>query len=114
MMELKGAEMNRGPARLGHLPFPLGLAPGTCQQPQLPRGPGCSLYHRLLQSLTANLLFSPPVLVGRSSVERSGLPKGCLLYKTLQVQKLDLLDIEGLYPLYRRVERYLEEFPEQR
>ncbi|KAF6327458.1 inositol-pentakisphosphate 2-kinase [Rhinolophus ferrumequinum] len=30
------------------------------------------------------------------------------------VQKLDLLDIEGLYPLYRRVERYLEEFPEQR
>lgn len=51
---------------------------------------------------------------GRSSVERSGLPKGCLLYRTLQVQKLDLLDIEGLYPLYRRVERYLEEFPEQR
>nr|XP_058928401.1 inositol-pentakisphosphate 2-kinase isoform X3 [Kogia breviceps] len=30
------------------------------------------------------------------------------------VQMLDLLDIEGLYPLYRRVERYLEEFPEQR
>lgn len=27
---------------------------------------------------------------------------------------LDLLDIEGLYPLYRRVERYLEEFPEER
>lgn len=47
-------------------------------------------------------------------MERSGLPKDCLLYKTLQVQKLDLLDIEGLYPLYRRVERYLEEFPEQR
>ncbi|KAM9700764.1 inositol-pentakisphosphate 2-kinase isoform 3-T4 [Dama dama] len=30
------------------------------------------------------------------------------------VQMLDLLDIEGLYPLYRRVERYLEEFPEER
>lgn len=27
---------------------------------------------------------------------------------------LDLLDIEGLYPLYKRVERYLEEFPEER
>ncbi|KAF6119806.1 hypothetical protein HJG60_010205 [Phyllostomus discolor] len=51
---------------------------------------------------------------GKSSLERSGLPKGCLLYKTLQVQMLDMLDIEGLYPLYRRVERYLEEFPEQR
>lgn len=27
---------------------------------------------------------------------------------------LDQLDIEGLYPLYNRVERYLEEFPEER
>lgn len=53
-------------------------------------------------------------LVGKSAPECSGLPKGCLLYKTLQVQMLDLLDIEGLYPLYRRVERYLEEFPEER
>lgn len=53
-------------------------------------------------------------LVGKNSPECSGLPKGCLLYKTLQVQMLDLLDIEGLYPLYRRVERYLEEFPEER
>lgn len=56
----------------------------------------------------------PPSLAGKGSPERSGLPKGCLLYRTLQVQMLDLLDIEGLYPLYRRVERYLEEFPEQR
>ena len=53
-------------------------------------------------------------VVGKNTPERSGLPKGCLLYKTLQVQMLDLLDIEGLYPLYRRVERYLEEFPEER
>lgn len=105
---------NRGPTRRGHLPFPLGLPPGACQQPPLLCRPGCSLCHCLLQSLTVSLSFSPHVLVGRSSVERSGLPKGCLLYKTLQVQKLDLLDIEGLYPLYRRVERYLEEFPEQR
>ncbi|XP_054514875.1 inositol-pentakisphosphate 2-kinase isoform X1 [Pan troglodytes] len=51
---------------------------------------------------------------GKNTPERSGLPKGCLLYKTLQVQMLDLLDIEGLYPLYNRVERYLEEFPEER
>uniref|UniRef100_U3IAK3 Inositol-pentakisphosphate 2-kinase n=6 Tax=Anatidae TaxID=8830 RepID=U3IAK3_ANAPP len=27
---------------------------------------------------------------------------------------LDMLDIEGLYPLYTRVEQYLEEFPEER
>ncbi|XP_048200072.1 inositol-pentakisphosphate 2-kinase [Perognathus longimembris pacificus] len=51
---------------------------------------------------------------GKNTPERSGLPKGCLLYKTLQVQMLDQLDIEGLYPLYSRVEQYLEEFPEQR
>uniref|UniRef100_A0A8C6QI07 Inositol-pentakisphosphate 2-kinase n=1 Tax=Nannospalax galili TaxID=1026970 RepID=A0A8C6QI07_NANGA len=51
---------------------------------------------------------------GKNTPEHSGLPKGCLLYKTLQVQMLDLLDIEGLYPLYNRVERYLEEFPEER
>ncbi|XP_008577572.1 PREDICTED: inositol-pentakisphosphate 2-kinase [Galeopterus variegatus] len=53
-------------------------------------------------------------LVGKNTPECSGLPKGCLLYKTLQVQMLDLLDIEGLYPLYNRVEQYLEEFPEER
>ncbi|KAM9098795.1 LOW QUALITY PROTEIN: inositol-pentakisphosphate 2-kinase [Sarcophilus harrisii] len=51
---------------------------------------------------------------GKSHVEGSGLPRGCLLYKTLQAQMLDLLDIEGLYPLYRRVERHLQEFPEER
>ncbi|XP_027621322.1 inositol-pentakisphosphate 2-kinase [Tupaia chinensis] len=60
------------------------------------------------------LSFSPMFLVGKNAPERSGLPKGCLLYKTLQVQMLDLLDIEGLYPLYNRVERYLEESPEER
>ncbi|XP_004717792.1 inositol-pentakisphosphate 2-kinase [Echinops telfairi] len=51
---------------------------------------------------------------GINTAEQSGLPKDCLLYKTLQVQMLDMLDIEGLYPLYSRVERYLQEFPEQR
>ncbi|XP_057354422.1 inositol-pentakisphosphate 2-kinase isoform X4 [Manis pentadactyla] len=51
---------------------------------------------------------------GKNPPEHSGLPKDCLLYKTLQVQMLDMLDIEGLYPLYRRVEQYLEEFPEER
>ncbi|XP_007951203.1 inositol-pentakisphosphate 2-kinase [Orycteropus afer afer] len=51
---------------------------------------------------------------GKNTLEHSGLPKGCLLYKTLQVQMLDMLDIEGLYPLYSRVEQYLQEFPEQR
>ena len=27
---------------------------------------------------------------------------------------LDNLDIEGIYPLYKRVEQYLEEFPKER
>lgn len=47
-------------------------------------------------------------------METSGLPKECLLYKTLQAQMLDMLDIEGVYPLYNRVEQYLEEFPKER
>ncbi|TFK04982.1 vacuolar protein sorting-associated protein 4A [Platysternon megacephalum] len=51
---------------------------------------------------------------GKNKMESSGLPRGCLLYKTLQAQMLDMLDIEGLYPLYNRVEQYLEEFPEER
>ncbi|KAM6214680.1 inositol-pentakisphosphate 2-kinase [Rhynchocyon petersi] len=51
---------------------------------------------------------------GKGTQEHSGLPKDCLLYRALQVQMLDTLDIEGLYPLYRRVEQYLQEFPEQR
>ncbi|XP_018593033.1 inositol-pentakisphosphate 2-kinase-like [Scleropages formosus] len=43
-----------------------------------------------------------------------GLPKDCVLSKILQVQLLDDLDIEGIYPLYKRVERYLAEYPEER
>ncbi|KAG7478122.1 hypothetical protein MATL_G00077090 [Megalops atlanticus] len=42
------------------------------------------------------------------------LPKDCVLSKILQAQMLDNLDIEGLYPLYKRVEQYLEEFPKER
>ncbi|XP_035245242.1 inositol-pentakisphosphate 2-kinase [Anguilla anguilla] len=42
------------------------------------------------------------------------LPKDCVLSKILQAQMLDSLDIEGLYPLYKRVERHLEEFPKER
>ncbi|KAG9337052.1 hypothetical protein JZ751_029819 [Albula glossodonta] len=30
------------------------------------------------------------------------------------IQMLDSLDIEGIYPLYKRVEQYLEEFPKER
>ncbi|XP_040216916.1 inositol-pentakisphosphate 2-kinase isoform X4 [Rana temporaria] len=51
---------------------------------------------------------------GKHKAETTGLPKGCILYKTLQTQMLDMLDIEGLYPLYKRVEKYLEECPEER
>lgn len=43
-----------------------------------------------------------------------GLPKDSVLSKILQVQMLDNLDIEGIYPLYKRVEQYLEEFPKER
>uniref|UniRef100_A0A671TA07 Inositol-pentakisphosphate 2-kinase n=1 Tax=Sinocyclocheilus anshuiensis TaxID=1608454 RepID=A0A671TA07_9TELE len=43
-----------------------------------------------------------------------GLPKDSVLAKVLQVQMLDNLDIEGIYPLYKRVEQYLEEFPKER
>ncbi|XP_060621895.2 inositol-pentakisphosphate 2-kinase [Anolis sagrei] len=51
---------------------------------------------------------------GKNKMETSGLPRDCLLYKTLQAQMLDMLDIEGVYPLYNRVEQYLEEFPSER
>ncbi|KAM8931094.1 inositol-pentakisphosphate 2-kinase [Pelodytes ibericus] len=50
----------------------------------------------------------------KHKIQTLGLPKGCILYKTLQAQMLDMLDIEGLYPLYRRVEKYLEQCPEER
>ncbi|KAG7319012.1 hypothetical protein KOW79_017486 [Hemibagrus wyckioides] len=43
-----------------------------------------------------------------------GLPKDCVLAKILQAQMMDNLDIEGLYPLYKRVEQHLEEFPNDR
>ncbi|KAF7249709.1 Inositol-pentakisphosphate 2-kinase [Varanus komodoensis] len=51
---------------------------------------------------------------GKNKMESSGLPRECLLYKTLQAQMLDMLDIEGIYPLYSRIEQYLEEFPKER
>ncbi|XP_026202891.1 inositol-pentakisphosphate 2-kinase [Anabas testudineus] len=43
-----------------------------------------------------------------------GLPSESVLFRILQTQKLDTLDIEGLYPLYRRVEQYLHDFPKER
>lgn len=57
---------------------------------------------------------NPVFMAGKNKVETSGLPKGCLLYKTLQAQMLDMLDVEGVYPLCNRVEQYLEEFPNER
>ncbi|KAK1799749.1 hypothetical protein P4O66_006284 [Electrophorus voltai] len=50
----------------------------------------------------------------RSVTGSHGLPRDCVLSKILQVQMLDNLDIDGLYPLYKRVEQYLEEFPKER
>ncbi|XP_028302062.1 inositol-pentakisphosphate 2-kinase [Gouania willdenowi] len=43
-----------------------------------------------------------------------GLPSDSVLFRILQTQMLDMLDIEGLYPLYRRVEQHLQDFPKER
>ncbi|XP_047438988.1 inositol-pentakisphosphate 2-kinase [Mugil cephalus] len=43
-----------------------------------------------------------------------GLPSDSVLSRILQTQMLDTLDIEGLYPLYRRVEQHLHDFPKER
>lgn len=43
-----------------------------------------------------------------------GLPGDSVLCRILQVQMLDSLDIEGLFPLYRRVEQHLQDFPKDR
>ncbi|XP_052330545.1 inositol-pentakisphosphate 2-kinase-like [Oncorhynchus keta] len=42
------------------------------------------------------------------------LPKDCVLDKILGTQMLDNLDIEGLNPLFKRVERHLQDFPKER
>uniref|UniRef100_A0A3P8W5X6 Inositol-pentakisphosphate 2-kinase n=1 Tax=Cynoglossus semilaevis TaxID=244447 RepID=A0A3P8W5X6_CYNSE len=41
------------------------------------------------------------------------LPDISVLSRILQTQMLDTLDIEGLYPLYRRVEQHLQEYPKE-
>lgn len=43
-----------------------------------------------------------------------GLPSDSVLFRILQTQMLDTLDIEGLYPLHRRVEQHLQDFPKER
>lgn len=43
-----------------------------------------------------------------------GLPSDCVLSRILQTQLLDSLDIEGLFPLYKRVEQHLHQFPKER
>uniref|UniRef100_A0A3Q4H4T7 Inositol-pentakisphosphate 2-kinase n=1 Tax=Neolamprologus brichardi TaxID=32507 RepID=A0A3Q4H4T7_NEOBR len=43
-----------------------------------------------------------------------GLPSDSVLFRILQTQMLDTLDIEGLYPLYRQVEQHLQDFPKER
>ncbi|XP_072296204.1 inositol-pentakisphosphate 2-kinase isoform X2 [Eucyclogobius newberryi] len=43
-----------------------------------------------------------------------GLPSDCVLSRVLNTQMLDSLDIEGLFPLYRRVEQHLHHFPKER
>ncbi|KAK5871981.1 hypothetical protein PBY51_012718 [Eleginops maclovinus] len=43
-----------------------------------------------------------------------GSPSNSVLSRLRQTQMLDTLDIEGLYPLYRRVEQHLQDFPKER
>ncbi|XP_037831042.1 inositol-pentakisphosphate 2-kinase [Kryptolebias marmoratus] len=43
-----------------------------------------------------------------------GLPSDSVLFRILQTQMLDTLNIEGLYPLYRQVEQHLQDFPKER
>ena len=47
-------------------------------------------------------------------VGSQGLPSDSVLFRILQTQMLDTQDIEGLYPLYRRVEQHLQDFPKER
>lgn len=47
-------------------------------------------------------------------VGSQGLPTDSVLFRILQTQMLDTLDIEGLYPLYRRIEQHLQEFSKER
>uniref|UniRef100_A0A3Q4BFE1 Inositol-pentakisphosphate 2-kinase n=1 Tax=Mola mola TaxID=94237 RepID=A0A3Q4BFE1_MOLML len=42
-----------------------------------------------------------------------GLPSDSVLFRILQTQMLDTQDIEGLYPLYRRVGQHLHDFPKE-
>ncbi|CAB1353147.1 unnamed protein product [Coregonus sp. 'balchen'] len=56
---------------------------------------------------------------GRVTCEASLLPRDllrndCVLDKILGTQMLDSLDIEGLNPLFKRVEQYLQKFPKER
>ncbi|TNN60725.1 Inositol-pentakisphosphate 2-kinase [Liparis tanakae] len=50
----------------------------------------------------------------RISNGSQGLPGDSVLFRILQTQMLDTLDIEGLFPLYRRVEQHLQDFPKER
>ncbi|XP_061543222.1 inositol-pentakisphosphate 2-kinase isoform X4 [Phycodurus eques] len=50
----------------------------------------------------------------RSRHGSHGLPGDSVLSRILQTQMLDNLNIEGLYPLYRRVEQHLRKFPKER
>ncbi|XP_019716033.1 inositol-pentakisphosphate 2-kinase isoform X1 [Hippocampus comes] len=50
----------------------------------------------------------------RSRHGSQGLPHDSVLSRILNTQMLDSLNIEGLYPLYRRVEQHLRDFPKER
>ncbi|KAL5014846.1 hypothetical protein ScPMuIL_009116 [Solemya velum] len=47
-------------------------------------------------------------------VKMSNLPRGCVLERVLSAQRLDELDIDGVVPLYEKLELHLKEHPEDR
>ncbi|KAJ4940479.1 hypothetical protein JOQ06_026780 [Pogonophryne albipinna] len=53
-------------------------------------------------------------VVVNALLSSQGSPSDSVLYRVRQTQMLDTLDIEGLYPLYRRVEQHLLDFPKER
>uniref|UniRef100_A0A3Q4H4W9 Inositol-pentakisphosphate 2-kinase n=1 Tax=Neolamprologus brichardi TaxID=32507 RepID=A0A3Q4H4W9_NEOBR len=63
--------------------------------------------NRINSHVTSKAVLNDFIQVSR------GLPSDSVLFRILQTQMLDTLDIEGLYPLYRQVEQHLQDFPKE-
>jgi hypothetical protein len=49
-----------------------------------------------------------------SSLSDSCLPRYCILGQILEVQALDKLDIDSVYPLFMKIKDHLKHHPEDR